>query len=453
MATNPTTTKVTYPSDAETAVQTTSQMQDIAVPESAKIKPQAIPTPVETIQTSPGQLGTVTTSTETGGLAGLEVGVPTAPKDLGQISSVATTQPGVGTLTGAQTIVGQDMLVDPSAVQGTLSQGALATAATQQLDQRATVSYQMDELFKAMQGQGPMPAWASASVRKVSGMMNARGLGSSSMAGAAITQAVMEAGIPIAAADAQKYATIQLQNLNNEQQSALQNATAIATMDMTNLDNRMKAAVQNAQTFLSVDLKNLDNEQQSKLLTYQSKLQALFTDTAAENARREMNAKNDIQVQEFFAELGSQVEAANKNRVSAMEQFNVSQKNAMSQFNSQMRDSREKFNFNMKFAVDQSNVAWRRQVNTADTTTQNNANMQNAMNAYNASASDLAQEWQTLRDYAQFNYQSSENELDRQLRTALTSMQLEAQDMFNDEDRDFKAGIAFGDFLGSLLTS
>jgi hypothetical protein len=309
----------------------------------------------------------------------------------------------------------------------------------------------MDQLFQAMQGTGPMPAWASASVRKVSGMMNARGLGSSSMAGAAITQAIMESGIPIAAADAQKYATIQLQNLDNEQRAALQNAATIAAMDMANLDNRMKSAVQNAQTFLSIDLKNLDNEQQSNLTTYQAKIQALFTDTAAENARREMNAKNDMQVQEFFAELGSQVEAANKNRVAAMDQFNVSQKNAMAQYNSQMRDSRDKFNMNMKYAVDQSNVAWRRQVNTADTAAQNNANMQNAMNAYNISASTLAQEWQTLRDYAEFNFRASESELERQLRTALTAMQLEAQDAIADEDREFSAGIAFGEFLGNLL--
>ena len=47
--------------------------------------------------------------------------------------------------------------------------------------------------------------------------MQQRGLGASSMAAAATMQAMMESGIPIAAQDAQKYANIQLQNLNNEQ--------------------------------------------------------------------------------------------------------------------------------------------------------------------------------------------------------------------------------------------
>jgi hypothetical protein len=80
--------------------------------------------------------------------------------------------------------------------------------------------------------------------------MAQRGLGSSSMAASAITQAVYEAGIPIAAQDANKYGAIQLQNLNNRQQAALQNATTTASMDMANLNNRQAAAVNNAKTFV-----------------------------------------------------------------------------------------------------------------------------------------------------------------------------------------------------------
>ena len=52
------------------------------------------------------------------------------------------------------------------------------------------------------------------------------------MAAAAITTALMESGVQIAAQDANKYAAIQLQNLNNKQQSALQNAATFAAMDM-----------------------------------------------------------------------------------------------------------------------------------------------------------------------------------------------------------------------------
>lgn len=54
--------------------------------------------------------------------------------------------------------------------------------------------------------------------------MQQRGIGASSMAAAALTQALMESGIPIATADANSYAKIQLQNLNNRQETALKNA-------------------------------------------------------------------------------------------------------------------------------------------------------------------------------------------------------------------------------------
>ena len=49
-----------------------------------------------------------------------------------------------------------------------------------------------------------------------------RGLGASSMAAAAITQAIYESAIPIAAQDAKTYATVDLQNLSNQQQAAVQ---------------------------------------------------------------------------------------------------------------------------------------------------------------------------------------------------------------------------------------
>ncbi len=385
---------------------------------------------------------------------GLEVATPTAPTGLGNIASVSQVAPSITNMQAAQTTVTKDMVVDPSDVQGQLSAGAMAQAAQGTVSQESTVSYQLSELMKAMDGSGPMPAWASPAVRKVTGIMNARGVGSSSMAAAAMTQAAIEAGIPIAAADAKTYANMDLANLNNRQQTALANAAQVASMDKANLDNRMRAAVNNAQTFLSVNLKNLDNEQAAEAATYQSYTQGLFTDVAAENARIQLNAKNEVQVQEFFAELGSQVEAANKNRVAAQEQFNVAQNNSMQQFNASMNTDREKFNANMRFAIDQSNVAWRRNVNTADTAAQNAANLQNAQNLFGLSQADLANEWQTARDIATWAFTTAENEKDRALSTALAAMQIEGQIKIAEKSREWDATDALGEFgldLGATI--
>ena len=51
---------------------------------------------------------------------------------------------------------------------------------------------------------------------------------------------------------------------------------------------------------------------------------------------------------------------------------------------------REEFNTKNETAVSQSNVAWRRQANTADTAAQNAVNQQNAQNAFGLTASAMS---------------------------------------------------------------
>ena len=271
------------------------------------------------------------------------------------------------------------------------------------------------------------------------------------MAAAAVAQAIMESGVPIAAKDADAYSRIQLTNITNKQKTALQNAVVTAQMDQINANNRMKGAIANAQGFLAMDIRNLDNQQKTNLLNFQADLQALFTDTAAENARRQFNAKNELQVEEFFAELSSQVEAANANRIANMNQFNVSQENSMEQFKIQVADGREKFNANMKFAIDQSNVQWRRQINTANTAVQNETNRINAQNAYNSSQASLNFLWQKMRDNAQFNFTNSESYLQKQHEIGLLAMEFaNSQSLYNKKQRDLLA-LKIGEWVGNWI--
>ena len=287
--------------------------------------------------------------------------------------------------------------------------------------------------------------------------MNQRGLGSSSMASAAITQALMESGIAIAAADANKYANIQLQNLKNEQQTALQNALTVAeicwitrlhtpgpyhapdtprmpartvaAMDRTNLGARLNAAITNARSFLSIDLANLTNEQKTNEINHQSVMQKMFTDQAAINTAEQFNAKTQNQVDQFYAELESQVETANKNREVANNQFNADQKNALTKYYESVNDSREKFNANMSLQIDQSNAVWRREINTANTALQNEVNRINASNLLNLSATAQNQLWQRYRDEAAWMMSSVESAKDRAHAVAMFAQQSE----FNNE--------------------
>ena len=71
---------------------------------------------------------------------------------------------------------------------------------------------------------------------------------------------------------------------------------------------------------------NLTNKQQGEVLKLPSlKLNALFTDAAADNARKQFNALSENQVDEFFAQLGASVREQNANRVASMKEFNVNE--------------------------------------------------------------------------------------------------------------------------------
>lgn len=386
----------------------------------------------------------------TANMTGLTPPVPAAPAPgVGQVAGTTTVAPQIGTATAAQ--ITQPVQVDMTGVQAGPSAGAVATAATQQLDPQATTQFQMSQLMASIQQGQPMPPWAAPAVRKISGIMQARGLGGSSMAAAAMTQAVMESGVVIAADDAKKYATIQLANLNNEQQTALSNAATYAAMDKANLSARLTSAVTNAQSLLATETKNLDARQQSNTLSYNALTQGLFKDAAEDNARKQFNAKNELQVEEFFAELGSQVETANANRVAAMEQFNAGETNAMTQFNSSMRDARDKFNANMQYAVDQSNVNWRRQVNTANTATQNEANRQDVQNNFNASQNALNNLWQKYRDNAAWNFQKGESALQRQHEIGIMAMEFANSEKIYDKTQKDNLAAGVGNWLAKWI--
>lgn len=327
-------------------------------------------------------------------------------------------------LQAAQGTVSPNAIVN--AAQGTLSPAAIATAQTTTMDPQATTQYQMGQLMSSIQAGQPLPAWAAPQVRKVSSIMQQRGLGSSSMAAAAMVQAVTESGIEIAKQDADKYATLQLSNLNNQQQAELQNAVAVANMDMANLNNRQTAAVQNAKTFLAIDTQNLTNRQQSATIDYQAKVQMKLSDQAADNASKQFNAKSTNEVDMFFAELGSQIESANKNRAASIDQFNVNQKSAMDQFNSSMDASRQQFNANMQSTIDQSNASWRRNINTANTAAQNVANQQNVQTLLGLNQNSLNNLWQLYRDQASWAMQASENDRARAHNAAMQSASIDA---------------------------
>ena len=294
----------------------------------------------------------------------------------------------------------------------TVSERAIAEAQTEELDQRALVKFQLEQLYSGFEN-GQIPAWASGAARKASNIMSSRGLGASSIAAAAIAQSIQESATPIAQADAQSFATIQLQNLNNKQQAVLANAATFAALDRANLDARTTAAVTNAQSFLAIDTANLTNRQQTEIFNAEAHNQFMLSDQAAVNAMEQLNTRNQVEIDRFFAQLGVQIDEANSARLSALRQFNAEQDTTVSIFNTKTADQRERFNSELMATVEAANANWKRQITTINNANQQQVNQFAAQSTLAIDMTEYQQLWQKYRDDAARVFTASENQLDR----------------------------------------
>ena len=238
--------------------------------------------------------------------------------------------------------------------------------------------------------------------------------------------------------------TATLTDFSARQQSALQDATTLAQMDIQAADLATKTRISNANNFLQMDLANLSNAQQANMLDAQMEQQTRLSNQAATNAAKQFNATSQNQVNQFMTAQANQMEQFNTTQMNAMKQFNATETNRMSainagnalqasqsqaqldtqisQYNTQVEVQRDQWNAANAQAVEQSNINWRRQANTADTAAANAANQQNVQNAYNLTALEQSQYWQQLRDEANYLRQSYENEEQRKAQLIATAI-------------------------------
>ena len=414
-----------------------------SLPEGTSIDPVLQDVNEDELVTKPDDLKDVNLSAREASTDNLQIKSPTKPTV--PEAKASTVSDKVGRLDAAKLDGPSEGSIISDVPQGEISEGAYADVVQGEVSKESTVQYQLGELMDSIQDGQPLPAWAAGAARGATAVMQQRGLGASSMASAAMVQAIMESGIPIASADARTYAQMDLANLSAKQQTTLANAAMVAGMDRANLDARMTAAVNNAKAFLTIDLQNLDNEQKARTLSYQAELEAMFKDQAAENAMEQFNAKNQMQVEQFFAELDVQVQNSNANRTAAMEQFNVSESNAMSQFSASLNDTRQRFNQQLQVQIDQSNAVWRRDVNTANTAIQNETNRINAQNLLSMTQAAQNALWQKYRDEASWIFQMSENAQQRAHQVGMLAMENKYNMSLYDTQFERESLLAIGD--------
>lgn len=368
--------------------------------------------------------------------------VKAAQTDIGAIAAGA----GLDTSQGADNAVGQALakyaavnmsnIIDTSTTAGKLLAQQLGDG--NYVDSKATLQGQLEilqnQFVDPATGEPKIPSWAAGTARNVSKIAAFKGM-SGSAATAAMSQALLEASIPIAQADSQFFQTLTLQNLDNRQQSVINTANTLSKFEQTNTDNRMAAAIQNAKNFMDMDMANLSNEQQSKVINNQQRVQAILTDAGAQNAEKAFKATADMDMDKFYDSLNTQIN-----------QYNSTQDLDAQKFSSTMEDSREKFYKEMQYNVDVANAKWRQEVQLNEDQQAHEAATTDVKNMVDLSVNQLNQIWDrsdALLDYA---WKSSESELDRKnelAKIALTGKNAASSQMME------SLGLLAGTFVGS----
>ena len=151
----------------------------------------------------------------------------------------------------------------------TVDNETLAQAMQGEVGPMDTVQGQLASLMKDF--DDGTPAWAAGAIKAANAAMASRGLGGSSMAGAAILQAAMESALPIAKQDAETFSRMSLQNLDNRQKVSLANAAAQQGLQLQNLTNEQQAALQNSNNAFTLQTQNLSNMQSTVIANAQIK--------------------------------------------------------------------------------------------------------------------------------------------------------------------------------------
>ena len=262
----------------------------------------------------------------------------------------------------------------------------------------------------------------------------------------------------IALENSQAANTMNLNNLSNKQAIVMAAASTMSQLEVGSLNNRQQAEVQNAQSFLDMNMSNLSNSQQATMFDAQSRIQAMLTDTAADNATKQFNATSENQTDQFFSNLKGQISQFNATQANAQAQFNKGETNGIAKFNKEISNQRDQFNAQNRLVIDQSNAQWRRNIATADTAATNRANEVNAKAVLDISNSAYNDLWQDYKDKSEWAWTSAESGRDRFSKMALQQMVSDSSITIAQIEADYKTSVSAGEglaklFLGNLTGS
>lgn len=320
------------------------------------------------------------------------------------------------------------------------------------VDPKATLKGQLEILqseFTGPNGEPRIPGWASATARSVQKIAAFKGM-TGTAATAAMSQALMEASLGVAQQDAAFFQTLTLKNLDNQQQQTINRANTLARMEELNQDARLTAAIQNSKSFLEMDLKNLDNAQQAEIINTQARVQSILEDAKSENTARLFGAQSQNEMDTFYDQLNNNIRQFNATQQNQMAQYNNSEVNSMEKFNSELENNRQQFYKEMQYNIDLANAKWRQTVTLTENQQSFEAAATDVKNMLGLSVEQLNQLWDRSDALLDYIWKSSENDLDRKNKLALSQIQIDAN---SSQATGQGIGSIFGSILGSVVGS
>ncbi len=336
-------------------------------------------------------------------LGSLSQGAITAPQGTVSQQALSTAAQGTSAQATAPTRVLSASEQFDAANVASVGGFSSATAQTMNTPQEATVQYQLQQLMSQFDNN-QIPAFASGAIQMANAQMLARGVGASSMAGQAILKAAMETATAVAAQDAQVHAKFNLQNLSNQQQTALINAQLRATITGQELTNEQQerimntakisevnnlnftaeqaVALENAKLMQGMTLANLTNSQQSAL---QNAATLAGMDTKNLDARLTtavQNAKDFLQLDMTNLTNRQQAEVLNTQSKNQALLTDAASQNAASQFNAKSQDQVDQFYKTLGAQISAANA------NRTAAMQQFKVDQVNALNKFNTQIND-----------------------------------------------------------------
>jgi hypothetical protein len=306
-------------------------------------------------------------------------------------------------------------LVDTTTVEGKLLADTLGEG--NYVDAKASLMFQMEKLSEAFvdsNGNPTIPAFAAKTARAVSKMLGINGMrGGDTASVAAMSNALLEASLPIAEAESKLYQSLTEKNLDNRQQALMQKALVLSKFEEANLTANQEAAINNAKAFLAMDLKNLDNEQQTEILNISSRVDAIFEDMKAKNTQRLFTAEAENDFRRFYDGLQFEADVVVKKALDTIEMFNAGETNDGNEFYQTLDAGFEKFYKDFQFNADLAVEKWRQSLVLAEAEMDFDAARFDIESSLGLSKEALAQIWDREDAFLDYSWKTTEKYLDR----------------------------------------